>query len=90
MALIWLRIQHTGFGHPALSVTSSVKLKNLSFVLALVTAVMMVSVLKRFMRKEQNNSKFTKNCRGKDCSQIVLDSLSGAKEGAKTSYCMCG
>lgn len=55
MALIWIRIQHTGFGHPVLSVTGSVKLNNLSFVLALVTAVMMVSVLKRFMRKEQNN-----------------------------------
>lgn len=57
MALIWIHIQHAAFGHPAPSVTGSVKLKGLSFVLALVTAVMMASVLNRLMRKEQNNYK---------------------------------
>lgn len=31
MALICICIQHAGFGHPTLPVTSSVKLKNLLF-----------------------------------------------------------
>lgn len=67
MALIWIRIQHTGFGHPVFSVTGSVKLKNLSFVLALVIAVMMVGLVKRFMKNEQSNSELTKNGTGKGC-----------------------
>lgn len=67
MALIWIRIQHTGFGYPVFSVTGSVKSKNLSFVLALVIAVMMVGLVKRFMKKGQNNSELTKNSTVEDC-----------------------
>lgn len=48
MALIWIHMQRTGAGHPAFSV----KLKNLTFIVEVETAVMIVSGMTRFMRKE--------------------------------------
>lgn len=86
MALIWIHIQHAGFGHPAPSVTGLGKKKK-EFVFCAGAGTMMVCVLNRLMRKEQNYYRITKPTWPKLVARLSWTPSSGQKKSLKTSSC---